>query len=214
MKSTKTTHLGRSAIVLFTIAALSLSGCGQPRLSKKVRANLSCTCIRPVVKTGDFFYFGGRAKTATVVGTLAGGLIGGVVAGTMVEKGSNPAKEEILRAMREHNIDVGQIMLSEFKEQVQAIPGFPPIVTDKADGEFCFEVKCGLESPLLSGKLKPMFTFVVQLNGPDGEKLWKNTADVYKAKGKLKGYTHKEYIENPERLREVFSQACEIDRTS
>jgi hypothetical protein len=142
-----------------------------------------------------------------VLGTLGGRFIGGVVAGTVVSA-RNP--EEIVRIMEEHNIDVGQILVAEFKEEVAAIPDFPPIVAENDDAEFCFEIVCGLESPLLSGKLKPSLVVTVQLNGRDGKKLWENTADIYNSKGKLKVYKHKEYVENPEHLREVFGQACEI----
>jgi hypothetical protein len=190
--------------VVLIVLIMFFGGCSAS-LSDQDRARLSCVSIDPAVKIKGFTYFGGKGKACTVVGGILAGPVG--AAAGSVAGADRPEKDQILNLMRKNNIDIGQIMTSELEKQLAVKPDFPTRVTADGDAQFHFEIGYALASGLFSGKLKPELYVWANLKDRNGKTLWKSYQWVNEG---LNGYTHKEYMQNPESLREVFQEACAI----
>ena len=116
-------------------------------------------------------------------------------------------KGQILQVMRENGIDIGQIMISEFEQQLATKPDFPRRVREGGDAEFHCEVGYALAQGVLSSKLKPELYVWAKLTDRDDKIIWKSYQWVNQH---LTGYKHDEYMQNPELLRQVLQQACAV----
>ncbi len=178
--------------------ALLFGGC-TGSLSDKQRAQLSCVSLDPNVNIQEFVYSGGQSQAAFLLGGIVGTAIGRAAGMERTEK------DEILDVMREHKIDIKQIMVAEFEKELAAKPKFPPRVAAGGDARFRFKMTCMLAQKAFSKKMAPEFYLWGWLDTQDGGTLWKGSTWVNQH---IQGHTHAEYVQNPELLREVYTQAC------
>ena len=186
----------RCLVILAGLAVLP-GGCGTS-LKEADRARLSSVSIDPAVNIKGFTYFGGKAKLAAMVGGIPASVVVSALA---------PEKGEILQLMEKNHIDIGQILAAEFEKQLAAKPGFPQLVKEGGDAQFRFELSYGLSQSLLASRLKPELYVWANLKDNEGKTIWKSRKW---ANQHLPGYKHREYVQNPELLRQVLQEASAV----
>ena len=76
---------------------------------------------------------------------------------------------------------------------------------EDGDAQFQFEMSCMLALGFLTNRMRPEFYVSASLIDTNGKAVWKRSEWENEH---IRGYTHKQYVENPELLREVYQQAC------
>ncbi|OHB74984.1 MAG: hypothetical protein A2Z25_12440 [Planctomycetes bacterium RBG_16_55_9] len=157
--------------------------------------------IDPNVNIKDFRYSGGKDMAAFLVGGIVGVAAGRALGLERTEQ------DEIIDVMQNNDIDIKKIMVSEFKKELAKKSDFPPLVDEGGDAQFQFEMSCMLAVGAFTNRMKPEFYLWASLKDTNGKTIWKRNEWENEH---IKGYTHKQYVENPEFLREVFQEACSI----
>lgn len=195
----------RMSQIAFVVAAISLSSGCQSKLTKEARAGINCVSINTEVPIPSDMSYGNDEASGTwwgVVISLAG-------LPEKVTKG-----RAINALMRKNNIDLGRIIVTQFKEQLETKHVFPSIVETNEDATFTLEIwsyglmwdSRGVSWPPYP--LKPVLTVDVHLKKPDGTLIWKKRAETYDNTSEVDAYMYDEYIENPSLLRKGFEQAA------
>lgn len=192
-------------IAALLLGLLLLNGCApQTALTKPVRESIRSVSISKDVKMPDEVYYQGPAQS---VGA-AFGLIGAVIAQSAAEG----PKAQIKAAMGESKIDLGQIVRDQFSASIADARVFPSVVPERGDAEVRLEVRIyGLAQPHgLTAQLKPMLGIMGTLARTDGSVLWQKYEFVTPVGLPMPGNTLKEYLENPQLMRDGFIAAAKI----
>jgi len=110
--------------------------------------------------------------------------------------------------MRKNKIDVGHMVVNEFRAQLAAKRVFPFIVNFGGDAEFSLKIHSyGLRfRPLAQEEhLGAVLKVTVYLRKANGKLIWKTTA--YCSPERTDAYLWRVYVTEPKRLRMVFQQA-------
>ncbi|MFT3922029.1 MAG: hypothetical protein QM778_05810 [Myxococcales bacterium] len=197
----------RLLLTLCCIAASMLSACAHSvRLTRDQRSTLRSVSVRTEVKMPAGMFYSGQ-KDALVQGML-GPVVGGVVGSKIADK----AETALLRVMHESGIDVGQLAREQFQSALDGSRLFAAVTSESSDAEFVLTVNLyGLaQKGAFASELRPMLNITGTLVRPDGTVLWKDSAYVTNMSGETHGSTLKEYLEDPERLRQAFTDASNL----
>jgi hypothetical protein len=183
------------------IACLA-SGC-QDRLTKEMRTGINSVRVNTEVSRPDVMVYGPREGPSTLLG----------VAVSLVHSYSEERKT-IEGVMRDEDIDPARILVTHFKEQLEAAKIFPSVVETDADASFRFRIqRYGLQTSDDAAGWPPyphraVFAVHVELTKSDGTLVWRNYASTIWGKSEVDAYKDDEYIENPGLLRKGFEQAA------
>jgi hypothetical protein len=152
-------------------------------------------------------------------GTTGGSGAAGM-AGFLLRAGSGAMSDEermartIRDIMRKNDIDLGKMIASRFKEELEAKQVFPSIVEDDGDATFTFAIynygllwsSWGYSVPPYP--LKPALNVQVYLKKGDGTLVWHDYAVTDDYTGGVDRYMFDEYVADPNLLRKGFEQAA------
>ena len=164
--------LAKTLWIIIVLSTLTVfSGCATPRLTKQARVGINSVSINPEVSMPDKM---GYVSYEMMSGTAFG------LAGALITMGSGKDEQEKLNAiMRENDIDVGRIVVEEFREQLAAKQVFRSIVTSAGDANFSLKIndyrlayKPFADGDHLGAGLK----VTVYLKRANGDLVWKATA--------------------------------------
>jgi len=113
--------------------------------------------------------------------------------------------------MRKNKIDVGHMVVDEFRAQLAAKRVFPSIVNFGGDAEFSFKIHFyGLRfRPFVEEEhLGAVLKVTVYLKKANDKLVWKATA--YCSPERTDAYLWRMYMTDPQRLRRVFEQAARV----
>jgi len=177
-------------IILVLSAFVVFSGCTSSRLTKRKQAGIRSVSISPKVSTpSKLEYFRDDLTPGS-----SSGLLGALMA--------------IDDVMRKNKIDVGHMVVNEFRAQLAAKRVFPFIVNFGGDAEFSLKIHSyGLRfRPLAQEEhLGAVLKVTVYLRKANGKLIWKTTA--YCSPERTDAYLWRVYVTEPKRLRMVFQQA-------
>ena len=206
--------LKRMFQIALVVSAIGLSSGCQSKLTKEARAGINCVSINTEVPIPSvMLYEYDTPATASTWWNLP------IIVGGEALFGPSRVKRgrAIMAIMWENDIDPGKILVTQFKEQLEAKQVFPCIVRADGDASFTFKIiEYGL---LASGSgyswspypLKTALKVKVYLKKPDGTLVWSNDAETGFMKywrEAVDEYRHDEYIEDPNLLRKGFEQAA------
>ncbi len=178
-------------IIIVLSAIVVFSGCAASRLTKRERARIRSVSINSNVsipKEIEYFKDDTRQDSSS-------NLLGALMA--------------INAVMRDTDINVGKIVVEEFREQLAAKQIFPNIVNFGGDAEFSFKIHhYGLRPRLFvqEGHLGGVIKLTVYLKKANGNLIWKSTADC--SPERTNAYLWRQYVTEPKQLRMVFQQAA------
>ena len=186
---------------------LSSLGCASKVSLKKedIQANQTVNISNKVSLPETMFYQG--RKEMMLQGTL------GLIGATAAEGGRKNTVDIIKDVMNKSNVDVTQIVRTEFEQQLKKSNLFNMILPDRGNyPEIRLSIQLyGFASPqTFSSQLRPMLGVTGELAKPDGSIIWKNYDYVSNLNGKTPSYTLEEYLKNPELIREAFNGASQI----
>jgi len=180
-------------IILVLSAIAVFCGCAASRLTKRARAGIDSVTINPNPNMpSEMEYFRDDQTPGS-----SSGLLGALMA--------------INNVMRANNIDVGRIIVGEFREQLAAKQVFPFIVKYGGEAEFSFQIHhYGLRfrPSTKQEHLGAVLKVTVYLRKPNGKLIWKATADC--SPDRTDAYLWRTYITEPERVRMIFQQAARV----
>lgn len=180
-------------IILVLSAIIVFCGCAASRLTKRARARIDSVTISPKPSMpSEMEYF----KDDLTPGSSSG-LLGALMA--------------INGVMRANNINLGRLIVDEFREQLAAKQVFQSIVKYGGDAEFSFKIHFyGLRfRPFAKDEhLGVVLKVTVYLRKANGALVWKATADC--SPDRTDAYLWRTYVMEPERLRMVFQQAARV----
>lgn len=193
--------------IFIAFCLLSSLGCASKVSLKKedIQANQTVNISNKVSLPETMFYQG--RKEMMLQGTL------GLIGATAAEGGRKSTVDIIKDVMNKSNVDVTQIVRTEFEQQLKKSNLFNMILPDRGNySEIRLSIQLyGFASPqTFSSQLKPMLGVAGELVKPDGSIIWKNYDYVSNLNGKTPSYTIEEYLKNPELIREVFNVASQI----
>jgi hypothetical protein len=173
-------------------------------LTKEVREYIRSVSIKKDVKLPDDIYYYGQEHC---VGSMFG-LLGAVAS---LEAAKEP-KAQLKAVIQENQIDISEIIRDQFANELSKARVFPSVVPEGGDAEVRLEVRMfGFTLPTcFSGKLKPVLGVIGSLIRTDGTVLWQKLEYISGLKGETPGNTLKEYLQNPEFIREAFSVTAKI----
>jgi hypothetical protein len=211
-KDEKEVHMRRNRrvarIISSVVPLLSvawLAGCATTvPLTKQVRESTRSVSIDKSVKLpGDMFYQG-RGQS---VG-MAFGLIGAAIAAATAEG----PKGQLKAAMREAQIDVGEIVREQFATELIGSGMFPSILQEGADVQVKLEVRIfGFGQPHgFSAQLKPMLGVEGTMVRSDGSVIWQRYDYVTNLSDKTPSQTLEQYLEKPELIRDAFTMTAKL----
>jgi len=193
--------------IFIAFCLLSSLGCASKVSLKKEDMQVNRTVnISQNVSLPEAMFYQGR-KEMMLQGTL--GLIGAAAA----EGGRKGTADIIKDVMNKSNVDVAQIVRTEFEQQLKSSNLFNTILPDRGNyPEIKLKIQLyGFASPqTFSSQLRPMLGITGELVKPDGSVIWKNYEYVSNLNGKTPSYTLEEYLKNPELIREAFNGASQI----
>jgi len=180
-------------IILVLSAIVVVCGCASSRLTKRARARIDSVTISPNPSVpSQMEYFQDDLTPGS-----SSGLLGALMA--------------VNGVMRTNNINVGRIIVDEFREQLAAKQVFPSIVKYGGEAEFSFKIHFyGLRfRPFAKDEhLGAVLKVTVYLRKANGKLLWKASADC--SPDRTDAYLWRTYVMEPERLRMVFQQAARV----
>lgn len=193
--------------VLYRIALFSLiiffSGCASTiKLDAATKSKLDDgIAIVPTVKLADTPYYHGPEHTW---GAVLGGAVGAVAASIMV---SEPAK--IKNYLETEKIDVGAIVLEEFKRQLNEQADFSGKVRD--EGKYRIELSVPVygvtQKNGFSSEYKPILRVTSQMIAPDGNVIWESSDYVGPLNSETPAFTYKEYFGTTDNFKNAFVSA-------
>jgi len=173
-----------STIVVF-------SGCAASRLTRQARAGIRSVSISSNVSIpSEIEYFKDDIKPGSPSNFM----------------GALMAIDDV---MQDTDLNVGKIVVEEFKEQLAAKQVFPSIVNFGGDANFSFKIHFyGLRPRAFApeGHLGGVLKVTVYLRKANGKLIWKSTADC--SPERTSAYLWRKYITEPKLLRMVFKQAA------
>jgi len=180
-------------IILVLSAIVVFCGCAASRLTKQARARIDSVTInlKPSMPS-QMEYFQDDLTPGS-----SSGLLGALMA--------------VNGVMRANNINVGQIIVDEFREQLAAKRVFPSIVKYGGEAEFSFKIHFyGLRfKPFAKDEqLGVVLKVTVYLRKANGALVWMATADC--SPDRTEAYLWRTYVTEPERVRMVFQQAARV----
>jgi hypothetical protein len=200
------------ALVLASCVASTLVGCaGAPSISANAadRARIGAVRIDPAIEIAPKPFYNGRAQAFAAIG-------GAVGAALKVEaaKDSLDAQSALLITMRDHHIDLGELLRAQFARAGEATTSLRFVADGvPVDGVVSMKVEIwGLgQTQGLSATLYPTLGVSATLKRPDGTIVWQKYQYVTPLKKENdEGHTLEEYVANPELLRKVFDTASGI----
>lgn len=193
--------------VLYRIALFSLiiffSGCASTiKLDAATKSKLDDgIAIIPTVKLADPPYYHGPAQTWSFA---LGGAVGGTIAASMA---SEPAK--IKNYLETEKIDVGAIVLEEFKHQINEQADFSGKFHD--DGKYRIELSVPMygitQKNGFSSEYKPILRVTSRMIAPDGNVVWESSDYVGPLNSETPAFTYKEYFGTPDNFKNAFVSA-------
>jgi hypothetical protein len=190
-------------LVAVLIIVWVLTGCGTtvhiPLDSEKFEHLQDISVVDSVIMPEKAYYYG----PSNGVGAALGGYIGALIA----ESGST-APEQIEEALKTNNIDVGDMLLEEFKLQLSQHQKMQNknFVGNSGNAKFNLVIeKYGLEQDgPFSSKYRPIMTVSATLINEQDETIWKASNLVRSFQTKLKGKPFSELVSDGSYLRESF----------
>lgn len=157
--------------------------------------------IMPAVKQADTPYYHGPAQTW---GMALGGAVGGAIVSSMA---SEPAK--IKSYLETEKIDIGAIVLEEFKRQLNEQADFSGKVRD--DGKYHIELSVPMygitQKNGFSSEYKPILRVRSRMIAPDGNVVWESADYVGPLNSETPAFTYQEYFGTPGTFRNAFVSA-------
>jgi hypothetical protein len=151
----------------------------------------------------DDMYYQGEGQTV--------GMMFGLIGTAVAQAAAKGPKAQIKVSMQESQIDLGQIIREQLTAELVEASVFPSIVSEGGDAEFRLDVRLfGFAHSPGSSKLKPMLVVLGSLVRTDGTVIWQQSDSVTNLTGQTPLHTLKEYLENPEFIREAFTVAAKI----
>ena len=195
----------RSRNLLLWLVLLTISGCATSTpLSKQAReATRSVSISKTVPLSPDLYYIGqGQAVSGTILGPF------GAAIAAAAEQGP---KGQLKVAMQQASIDVRRIIRDRFKTDLTTAGIFPTIVEDGADAEIKLEVRMyGFVHAPFSTALKPVLGVRSVLVRKDGTVIWEKYDQVWTSNGDTPTRPLPEYLEDPARIEDGFTQASKV----
>lgn len=188
---------------------ITMAGCvglSKVEMSPSDQAHTRTIHVRVEDRLPEDMFFHGTAQSVGgafgVVGALAGMAL------------SETPKAQIISAMENNGIKLPIILQKEFANAVQSTGEFQVVDSQSlSDAEMLLIVNIyGLaQSHGFNSNLYPMLNVSGSLRKPDGTVIWQRTESMTALNEQNdKGYEFDQYMENPERLREVWSNASRI----
>lgn len=184
-----------------------LAGCARSiKLIKSDIPSIQSVSIGESVKKPDEMYYYGARENALFA--IIGGCCGGITAFSAAKKSA--AKFEAV--MESENIDVRQIVREQFVNELKDANLFSSIVSEGGNAEFKLSISgYGFAIPHgLTRRLKPQIGVVGKLIKSDGSIIWKKNEHVSPLSENTPSHRHKEYLSNPELIREALTIASQI----
>jgi len=144
-------------------------------------------------------------RTDATVGVLFG-VVGGLAAAARDQEG------KIRDCAQRAEIDIGDMVASEFRDQLQAREIFSIVDSMDADAILRIDVPYyGLFVPHgFASKLKPVLMVHARLERPDGTVIWEDNENVSASADETPSHSFDDYMSDPERLRDAWQQAAQI----
>jgi hypothetical protein len=197
-------------IMCVSILLLSLlvmfSGCaGNIALTKENKSSLKEVSVSQQVS---------NPARITVIGirefALSGlGGIGGAVVATELAKSPEAALKAV---MEKEGIDPGQIFREQFINQLKNCGLSCAIVDQGGDAEFKLSIAYAtfMKPPGFTHNLKLQISMKASLVKPDGSILWKDSERVTTMASGTPSHSFKDYVTEPELIREAFTVCSKI----
>jgi len=191
--------------VLVLLIAL-LAGCAStvkfdPAMKSRLDDGIA---ISPSVKLAGTPYYHGPEHTW---GAVLGGAVGAVVASSMV---SEPTK--IKNYLETEKIDVGAIVIEEFKRQINEHADFSSKIRD--DGKYRLELEIPIYGLVqkhgFSSEYKPMLGLKARMKDTEGKVIWEYYDYVTGGNGDTLGFAYDNYFQNPETFRAAYTSAAKV----
>ena len=201
-------HQGIFRVSMICIAMLLTACAGAPTvaLDQASKQSIQSVSVKPeVVMPNDMFYQG----PAQSIGMGIGGLVGYAIA-----QGATNDKDLMQQTLKKHNINVGDLVASEFTSKLQSAGKIPLSEgADTANAEFKFEVVMfGLgQTQGFASTLYPTLGVNGTLTSKEGKVLWQRYEYVTPLnKDNTIGAEPEAYFKDPELLRSAFKNAATI----
>ena len=180
------------------LCAFVLSACvGSAPLTAKNRASIQSISVSDQVKMPDVMFYRGPEYA---LGALK----------VPVEYVEKSIGEVIQHLMREHKIDVAQMVRDQFIKELEKHRLFNPIVTEGGDAELKLTIRIYGFAYEMSSQLKPMLGVEGSLIKSNDTILWKKYGYVTNLSKETPPNTLGRFIDNPKLMREAFAVAAQI----
>jgi hypothetical protein len=186
-------------ILVMCIFALTACVSSVP-LKPEKKASIQSISIRNHVQMPDVMFYRGPEYALGAFGVT------GQFASNLIEMKNH---EIIKYLMDKTDINVAQIVREHFANEIEANMIFNSIVSEGGDAEFALSVQIYGFAYELSSKLKPMLGVIGSLT-QDDTVLWKKYAYVTNFNETTPPNTIKQFVNNPELIREAFETAAQI----
>lgn len=202
-------HFQTSIRFLFLVLCGILTGCaGVPSVTMSAadRAQIKTVSMKTPATLPEDMFFHGRAQSFAAVG--------GAIGSAMAQSAPNEPKQAILQLLSQHNISVQDILKTEFSNALESQGGLKLQRGEEpanADMSLVINVYGFGQTQGFSALLHPMINVSAVLKKPDGSVAWQKTDFVTPLNDANKpGYEFAEYVQNPELLRQAFTNVSRI----
>ena len=186
------------------IVALCSVGCSIS-FTKQARESIQSVTIDKNVTMPDRLTYTGRTKGVL---PLMGGIVGAVASG--VEYVS--AEDALVGAMRQGQIDVGQIVREQFTKELSSAGIFSSVVPEGGDAQVKLDVRLlGFGATwAFSTELRPALGVTASLVRKDGSVVWQHYEYITSLNGETAKHYLEEYVANPKLIDEGFTSVAKL----
>ena len=196
----------QAVLALLGFAVIAVSGCASVSIAPEQVSAIRSTSVSPQVKmAASPAYYGPED------GLASSGLIGAAIASAIIVLDNKKPPLQIKAYLAAENIDVGEIVRTQFEKGLASDPRFSSKVREHGETTFELEVQVyGLVSNgPFSSEFKPWLSVRATLVDASGNMMWQATDFAYSWTETVPPKPYSTYFEDPEHFRSAFTAAGE-----